>query len=155
MRPARVSPGLVRAYRTAVYRVDAPCGPVAITIGMRSPALDSALARMGVGRAAIVTAANPRSRRRSATVNRIAGLALKAATRRIGVGGWPTTAVDPGGRWPAEPGLCLIGPSDRCVARLLRRFGQNAAVVIGRGRPARLLWRSQANRSSPAVNPSR
>ena len=155
MTPGRISPGLVRAYRAAVYRVDGPGGPVTVRIGSRSPDLDRRLARVGAARAAIVTAANPRSRRRSDTVNRIAGLALLAAAHRLGVRTWPATALDPDARWPAERGLCLLGPSDRAVDRLLHRFGQNAAVTIVRGRPARLHWRGHAGRSSPALSPSR
>lgn len=146
----QISPALARAYAETVYEVRGPAGSIRLSVGMTLPVGLLGMPRRARGRgAAIVTAANPASRMKAMTVNRLAGLALATVAKRAGLQAWPCVAVDPNGLWPEEHGLCLFGITPQRLDRLLRRFNQNAAVIVDHRRPAFLRWRGDIKVRSP------
>ena len=125
-----MKPALHRAYTRTRYEA----GGVVVRIGQRSTAMDALLDAHRVRSAGFVTAWNPFSRRMPRGWNeRMLGRLREAARRRRRVlaEGWGS-----GGGW-AERHLLVAGDA-RWLARLARRFRQNALVVVARGRPARL-----------------
>ena len=118
-----VSPRLLRLYRRTDYVVD----------GHRSMASDALLLRLNHRRAALITAANPRSRSMAEAWNRRMTRNLSGAVRRA----ISRPAEGRLGVW-REAGLLVCGDL-RPLARLGRRFRQNAIVLVETGRPARLL----------------
>lgn len=136
----RLSPELIDAYRAAEYVVGDP--HVVFRIGGRNPALDALVA--GTSGAAFITAANPRSERRSAEENRrlIAALrqALDADRRRHLAG----EGREPHGEW-AEPSFLVLDIDRAAALALAQRFEQNAFVWCERGKAPELVlavkWR--------------
>jgi hypothetical protein len=133
-------PRMLRAWRATAYTL---ANGAVVRIGRRSPDADRALERLGARCGAIVTAWNPLGRRRPEGWNRRAGARLAAAARRI-------AAMPAEGRLGAwvEEGLLLAGDPRRAIG-LARRFRQGGIVVLGRGRPARLLLLPPCGRVSP------
>ena len=123
---------LLGLYRRTDYVVD---GRVHVAVGRRSRATDAMLTRLGARAGARVTAANRPSRAGPGGGNRgvahalavLDTLLLLPAEGRLG--GW------------REEGLFVCGDPRR-LARLGRRFRQNALVLVEYGRPARLLFLS-------------
>ena len=116
-----MSPHLRRLYRRTDYVVG--IGPP-IRIGRRT-----FLVREG----ALLTAANPRSRRMPDGWNARMNRALAETARRL----LPVPAEGRLGDW-REEGFLIEAPVAR-AAVLGRRFRQNALVVVRRGQRARLL----------------
>ena len=122
-----LSPALIAAYQQAEYVVHGRC---TLRIGRRSPALDALLDEHGAASAAFVTAANPRSEKRSEAENRAALAALEASLA------WPFyrgEGRDPDGEWPAEPSLLVVGIARGEAEALGRALDQNAIVFAERG----------------------
>ncbi len=117
------------AYRRAPYRA----GGVAFRIGRRNPALDGVLRAMGVREAALLTAANPGGRRRTAAWNDRAMRRLQTRLRRVA---W-LAGESGAGRW-RETQILAAGPLPFLLA-LARRFGQNAAVRLRLAAPPSLV----------------
>ena len=128
MAPGAVPPRMARAWRETAYRA----GDAMARIGRRSAGLETLLRALGVRRGAFVGAANPLGRRMPDGWNRRMharlGERLRRLPRREGAG------VGPG--W-SEPHW-LIGGDPRPALRLARIFRQRGAVIVERGRPARL-----------------
>lgn len=104
-----------------------------VRIGRRLPAADGWAAAAGTRWVAFIGADNPHARRLPEGLNRRRRQALAAASRRlVSCPGWGGTT-----RWHEENLLLAADP--RRAARLGRRFGQAAIVVMGRGQPARLV----------------
>lgn len=120
---------LHRAYRAAEYRV----GAVRLRIGRRSAALDGLFGVWGRRVAVLLTAWNPRSRRRPEGINTRMMDRLGTWLRRVAV----TPAESGEGRW-RETQLCAAC-APAWAARLARRFGQAAIVVLRAGQAPRLL----------------
>lgn len=116
-----MSPHLIRLYLRTNYVVGR--GPP-IRIGRPAGLLRDA---------AVLTAANPFSRRRADGWNARMNRALAEAARRL----HPVPAEGRLGDW-REEGFLIEAPPAR-VAVLGRRFRQNALVVVRRGQAARLL----------------
>lgn len=145
---------LESAYRRAVYRVELSA-PVEVRVGARSPALDAALAALGVESWAIVTADNPGSRRLPAGENRRRRRELAAALDRAGWWHLPACGLDPDGRWPPEPGWLVGNAPLAALSELAGGFGQ-AAILSGRvGDEARLIWSEAAAQTPPESSLSR
>ena len=76
--------GLTAAYLSTTYRVDAPCGPIALRVGQRSRALDGILRRRGRRTWAFITACNPRSQRLPGWRNLARQRRLQALVEQLG-----------------------------------------------------------------------
>jgi Protein of unknown function (DUF3293) len=136
------TPGeLEAAYRQSSYIVEAPRGNVLLGVGQASPELDLLLESFGATVAAMITAANPRSRRLPAAENASRREQLLA---RIPAGHHmvPTVAQDPRGQWPDEHGILVFGLAQDEAIDLARAFGQYAILWCRAGEPVQLLWAS-------------
>ena len=126
-----VTPKLHRLYRRTGYTID---GRIPVTVGHRSRDTDAMLTRLGARGGALITAANPRSRTMPDGWNRRMTQRLTALASAN-----PTLPAEGRlGNW-REQGLFVCGDPRR-LARLGRLFRQNALVLVGQGRAARLLY---------------
>src|SRR6185369_12040878 len=132
-----LSEALERAYREADYAVLEP--PFVLHIGERSAELDALLERSGAPAAAYLTAANPKSERKSAAENRAALAELEKALAGANYSRCPAESRDPRGEWPPEPAFLVPGLPRFEAAALGRRFGQNAVVYAWKGSAPRLV----------------
>jgi hypothetical protein len=126
-----LSPDLLAAYENADYVVFTD-PELVLKIGEPSPRLDALLEQEGASTAAFVTAANPRSKPRSAAEN---GAALAALDQLIAAAGYPWRAGEgrePDGNW-AEPSRVVMGIYRANAEALGRLFGQNAIVFVEKG----------------------
>jgi hypothetical protein len=123
-----ISPRLLSAYRATEYRV----GGITLRIGRASSRLDALLARIHTRGAVLITACNPRSRRMPARWNERAMARLAALLRNRTI----LLAQSGQGAWQEQQFL-VVG-AVAWAARLARRFGQNAIVLLVRGRPPAL-----------------
>ena len=122
-------PNLLQAYRATQYQA----AGIQFRIARRSQALDALLRAMGTRKAVLITAHNPRSRRRPATINARHMQRLHAALGQI-----PTRPASSGaGPWH-ETQFFAACPAAK-AATLARRFRQNAIVVLRPGLAPRLL----------------
>jgi hypothetical protein len=129
-RPRQVlPPRLLRAYRRTRYAA----GPVAVTIGRRSPSADALLGRCRGRTAVLLTAWNPMSRRMPDGWNDRMQQALAARLRGHAV-------LDGSGTWRGwrEALVLVIAPVPPMVT-LARQFRQRAVVMLAQGHPARLV----------------
>lgn len=124
---------LLKAYRQARYRVHLPTGTETLTIDAASRPLARLLKCRNARGAAIITACNPASRLQTAAVNRAASARLDVRLAQAGHHRIPTTAVDPAGQWPDEPGVLVVGISRHVARAVAREFGQNALVWVDAG----------------------
>ena len=143
-----VSPELLRAYRRTSY---VAAGSV-VRIGRRSAGIDGRLGGMGAPAGGFVTAWNPLSKRMPDGWNRRMQRALIAHTRRLPC----VTGHGIGRGWSEEHLFVAVDP--RRLLVLARRFHQLGIVVVGRGRPARLVllsWPGGALATKRSMPPSR
>jgi len=101
---------------------------IAMRIGERSEPLDALLEAAGSETAAFVTAANPGGALADPQDNMLATEALLHAQREAGYACIPGVGRDPGGEWPAEPSVLVLGISRREAEILGRSYEQNAIV---------------------------
>ena len=128
MRPS-LSPQLLAAYQGADYVVLSK-PELVLRIGEPSSRLDTLLEQSGATTAAFITAANPNGEPRSAKENAPAIAALDEMVKASGYPRHRAEGRDPAGRWPAEPGLLVVGIYRANAEALGRHFGQNAVVFI-------------------------
>lgn len=131
---------LTRAYRQALYRIDAAT-PVVLRIGATHPELKALAATLGQPEwGTFLSASNPHSRiLRPAANNR----RLRALQRMLKTSGhvWlPGRGLDPSGSWPEEPSLWIPGLTEAAAHALALRFGQNAFVWCDGQTVAHLVW---------------
>lgn len=122
---------LIEAYESADYCIFAD-PELVLKIGEPSARLDALLEQEGATTAAFVTAANPRSQKKSAAEN---ASALSALDQLIAASGYPWRAGEgraPDGSW-AEPSRLVIGIYRGNAEALGRLFGQNAIVFMEKG----------------------
>lgn len=132
-----ISRELITAYEDADYVVFAEPGLV-LKIGERSARLDALLQSEHSSTAAFVTAANPRSEKKSAAAN---AEALRLLDQIVAAAGYPWRAGegrDPDGGW-AEPSRLVMGIYRENAEALGRLFGQNAIVFVEQGRAPELV----------------
>ncbi len=135
-----LSPELIDAYRQADYVVREP--RIVVRIGEANVALDALIG--AAGGAAFLTAANPRSERRSEEENRRRMALLETELHAAGCRYLEGEGRDPKRTW-AEPSFLVLGIARAEALRLARRFEQNAFVWCETGKPAELVlavkWR--------------
>jgi hypothetical protein len=122
-----IDPKVLAAYLAAEY-VFFTEPAIALRIGERSEALDAVLDAAGSDTAAFVTAANPGGAPADPQDNMLATEALLHAQREAGYACIPGVGRDPGGEWPAEPSVLVLGISRREAEILGRSYEQNAIV---------------------------
>lgn len=59
---------------------------------------------------------------------------------RLGLVHFKAEGRDPEGKWPAEESLCVFDASPEVANEWMRRFEQNAVVMIKAGQPAVLAF---------------
>jgi Protein of unknown function (DUF3293) len=121
-----IHPRLLRAYRQTRYRA----AGFDIRIGRRVP--DALFDRLGASNAALVTAWNPRSRRRPDGWNWRMEQRMRQMLRRF-------TVLDAEGclhDW--RESMLLVGGAPRKLICIAMRFRQSAIVILRRGLRARL-----------------
>ena len=126
-----ISKQLIEAYEDADYVVFAEPDLV-LKIGQASARLDALLQSEHSNTAAFVTAANPRSERKSPAEN---AAALAVLDQLVQAAGYPWRAGEgrePDGSW-REASRLVIGITRANAEALGRLFGQNAIVFIDRG----------------------
>jgi hypothetical protein len=132
-----ISRELITAYENADYVVFAE-SELVLKIGEPSRRLDALLEHEGATTAAFVTAANPRSEKKSAAEN---AEALEALDQLIRAAGYPWRAAEgrePDGSW-REPSRLVIGIYRENAEALGRLFGQNAIMFVEKGKAPELL----------------
>ena len=128
---------LIEAYESADYVVFAE-PELVLKIGEPSARLDALLESEQSSTAAFVTAANPRSEKKSAAQN---AAALAVLDQVIAAAGYPWRAGEgrePDGSW-REPSRLVIGIYRENAEALGRLFGQNAVVFVEKGAAPELL----------------
>ncbi|HBK08595.1 MAG TPA: DUF3293 domain-containing protein [Acetobacteraceae bacterium] len=128
-----IRPSLLSAYRNTVYQA----GGAKVRVGRRCSAMDRLLLEHRARQAAFISAYNPFSRLMQAGWNHRMQKRLGETVRRRTV--LPATGC--WRRWSEAHFLVLGDP--RLVARLARRFRQNAIVIIRLRQPAQLLISSE------------
>lgn len=123
---------LLNAYRQAEYVVFGE-PPLVLRIGEANRRLDTMLEAAGKHTAAFLTACNPRGERRSDAENQAAQVRLERALEERSYGCYPGEGRDPGGRWPAEPSLLVVGIPRAEAEAFGRRFDQIALAFVERG----------------------
>ncbi len=131
---------LSRAYTATHYCIEAPGQTLLLRIGQRDPRLEAAVQAQGVKQASLLTAWNPRSDPLPEPENRARQARLERELAQAGWRCWPTVHRDPAGRWPDEPGCCVLGMGAAELDTWMVGFDQNAAVVIEPPGTPRLVW---------------
>ena len=126
-----VPPDLIAAYEAADYVVFGE-PELVLKIGEPSRRLDALLESEHASTAAFVTAANPRSEKKSPAEN---AAALGVLDQVIAAAGYPWRAGEgrePDGSW-REPSRLVIGIYRENAEALGHLFGQNAVVFMQKG----------------------
>jgi hypothetical protein len=109
-----------------------------LRIGKRCARLEALLEAEGAAGVAFVTAANPRSKRRSDAENHAAFLSFNAAMSKTPYACHPGVGRDPDGNWPEES-LLIVGIPRAEAEALGRSLGQNAIVYAKKGKAPELV----------------
>ena len=128
---------LLEAYEDSDYVVFAE-PELVLRIGEPSPRLDRLLETHEAESAAFVTAANPRSEKRSAAQNAEAMSALEGILAAAGYPRYPGEGRAADGSW-REASVLAVGIYRENAAALGKLFGQNAVVFIEKGKAPELL----------------
>jgi len=134
-------------YLAADYIVDGS-EPLVLKVNCASSALLGLHHRHGVDCSAFLTAFNPFSQRCSDEENMRAQQELILLLGQGGYVNLPGRGVDPGGSWPAEESVLVLGISASEASRLARHFRQNALLAMAADAVPRLVWVQPAE--SPA-----
>ncbi|WP_376696848.1 DUF3293 domain-containing protein [Wenzhouxiangella sp. EGI_FJ10305] len=126
---------LLQAFSATDYRVRVAGSDYVVRPGRQHEGVDEALARRPW---AIITAFNPNARQVDDAVNEKQHRLLLDTLARLGLETYPAVNRDPGGEWPDEIAVLIVGADLSELDTLAEWFGQ-AAIVTGRaGEPARL-----------------
>jgi hypothetical protein len=132
-----VAPDLIAAYEAADYVVFGE-SELVLKIGEPSRRLDALLEHEGATTAAFVTAANPRSEKKSPAENAAALALLDQVIAAAGYPWRPGEGREPDGSW-REPSRLVMGIYRENAEALGRLFGQNAIVFVEKGAAPELL----------------
>ena len=138
----QVSDRVIRAYRSAGYRVDSSSNPFLLHIDQYSEPLSRLLVASNHQCAAFITACNPWGKLQSSEANRAANANLASRLRQLTrheeriIEG---TGFDPRGTWPEERSFLVLGLDLEASRALGREFKQNAIVWSGSDAIPRLI----------------
>ena len=133
------TPELDAAFRATCYRVDCAAGVFDLRIGVVNPCFDDLLRAQGAGCWGLITAHNPGGVRCDAQN----AARQQALLSRIESSSWPwlpACHLADDGRWPAEPGVLILGIGEAALCALAAEFSQAAVVCGERGEAPRLVW---------------
>ena len=128
---------LIAAYEDSDYVIfEEP--ELVLKIGEKSQRLDALLEKEGATTACFLTAANPRSEKKTAAEN---AAALEVLDQLVAASGYPMRKAEgraPDGKWK-EPSRLVIGIYRDNADKLGRLFGQNAIVFMEKGKAPELV----------------
>jgi hypothetical protein len=125
-----IHPGLVRAYREAIYIVSGVEDAISLTVGRVNHELASLMSSHGVSTAAILTAYNPYSEVLSLEKNEEAQSLLRKKLSSISKVCINAMGTDAKGEWDPEPSILSLGISLQNAEILADEYGQNAFIWI-------------------------
>lgn len=136
-----MSEELLREYERTRYVVldDHGIGRGSVGIGETSAEIDAVLADYGAANGVFITAWNPRSEPVAEDVNDEANDRLEADLSEAGSVILPHIGVGYDPAWEPEHGFFALDLAESEAVQLATAHGQNAIVVVERGRPARLV----------------
>ena len=120
---------LFAAYRDSHYRVHSADGEIAFRVDLPSEGLAALLARHGCASAALITAANPRSRPCSAEENQRRNASLRAELLPVAHAVLEATGSSPDGSW-SERSWFAIGVDPQRARELARHYQQNGILLV-------------------------
>ncbi len=138
MEATAIERGLVAAYLDTEFVVSGSA-EIVFKIGERSAALDALIRWHGCECAAFITAFNPFSEACSPSQNAQAQALLLQQIAGWGLDWFEGEGRDPGGEWPGEPSVLVLGISEAHASEVGRTFGQNALVWCRVQHPPELL----------------
>ena len=127
------------AFRATCYRVDCAAGVFDLRINVVNRAFDDFLRDHGARCWGLLTAYNPGGVRCDAQN----AARQQALLSRIESSSWPwlpACHLADDGRWPAEPGVLILGIGAAELCALAAEFSQAAVVCGERGEAPRLVW---------------
>jgi cyanate permease len=122
-----LSAELQRSYAEAIYIVDWGRQGLRLSPGERVPHWTL---HFGHQPAAFITACNPYSQRASEAENAAAMARLRDRVARLGLPWLQGEGRSPGGDWPAEASLLVLGIDTVTAHRLAEEFCQHAILVV-------------------------
>jgi len=125
-----VHPNLVRAYREAIYTVNAGDDAIALKVGEVSPALAALMHIHKAQTAAIITAYNPYGDIHPKAENERLQAVLVAELKTMAAICVKAVNSDPVGKHDSESSILALGISLVEAERLADQFGQNAFIWI-------------------------
>lgn len=125
-----VHPQLVRAYREAIYIINAADDAISLKVGETNSELANLMRINGVTTAAILTAYNPFSEARSAEENERSQSRLLNALTQKSKSCINAIGTDAKGEWDPEPSVFALGVSLQDAESLADEYGQNAFIWI-------------------------
>ena len=131
---------LEAAFLAITYRVETPEAIFDLRLGLPNPAFDTLLRQQGAASWGIVTACNPGGRL-TPEENETRQAALLDRLNALGWCRFPASNHADFGKWPVEPGFCVLGVSEEALCQLAVEFAQ-AAIVFGQAGHGggRLIW---------------
>lgn len=143
-----MSKDLLREYERTRYVVldDLGIARADVGIGEVSEAIDAILADYGAASGVFITGWNPRSVPLDQDSNDDANAQLEADLDEAGSVILPHIGVGYAAEWEPEHGFFALDLAESDAVELATAYGQNAIVVVERGRPARLVL-------TPLLNP--
>lgn len=127
------------AFRATCYRVDCAAGVFDLRINVVNRAFDDFLRAQGAGCWGLITAHNPGGVRCD-DQNAARQQALLSRIDRLSRRWLPACHLADDGRWPAEPGVLILGLGEAELCALAAEFSQVAVVCGERGEAPRLVW---------------
>ena len=125
-----VHPELVKAYREAIYIVNAEDDAISLKVGEVNSKLASLMHANGVTTAAVLTAHNPFSEVRSIEENEQSQSRLLNALTQISKSCINAIGTDAKNEWDPEPSIFALGVSFQDAEMLADEYGQNAFIWI-------------------------
>jgi hypothetical protein len=125
-----VHPNLVRAYREAIYTVNAGDDAITLKVGEVSPALAALMHLHKAQTAAMITAYSPNDEIQPKAENERLQAVLAAELKAVATACVKAVNSDPVGKHASESSTLALGISLVEAERLADQFGQNAFIWI-------------------------